>query len=162
MWRRAWVNTLDQYEPRWPEPYRLIQNRGTGFLIQGCRDWMDYRVTASFIPHLVRRTGLAARVQGVRRYYAFLLAEGGKVQLVKVIDGESMLAEREFPWELDHPYTLTLEVAGASLRGRINDVLLVDVFDDTPFHGGAVALVCQEGCASVDAVTVSPLQATSI
>ena len=88
MWRRAWVDGVDQYGSRWPEPYRLVQNHGTGLLIQGTRDWTDYRVSAPITPHLVASAGIGARVQGMRRYYALLLAEGGTVRLVKALDGE--------------------------------------------------------------------------
>jgi hypothetical protein len=35
MWRSAWANAVDQYEGRWAEPFRLMQNEGTGMLIQG-------------------------------------------------------------------------------------------------------------------------------
>ena len=35
MWRRAWVDGVDQFEGRWPEPYRISQNHGTGLISQG-------------------------------------------------------------------------------------------------------------------------------
>ena len=63
MWHRAWVNGVDQYSPRYQESFRLVHNRGTGLLLHGARDWTNYRVGADVTPHLVRRAGIACRVQ---------------------------------------------------------------------------------------------------
>ena len=70
MWRRAWVDGVDTLESRPAEPYRLIQDEGTGLLIQGTREWRDYEVTAVVTPRLAEAFGLAACVQGRRRYVA--------------------------------------------------------------------------------------------
>ena len=64
MWSKAWVDAVDEYGHRYPEAYRLMQNHGTGMLIHGTRDWQDYTVSAAITPHMVKSTGLAARVQG--------------------------------------------------------------------------------------------------
>ena len=45
LWRRMWVNGIDQFDFRWAEPYRLCQNSGRGLLMTGTREWHDYRVT---------------------------------------------------------------------------------------------------------------------
>ena len=79
MWRRAWVNGVDDYNPRYPEPFRLVHNRGTGLLIQGTREWADYRVSADVTPHMVTAAGIGARVQGLRRYYALILCNGDQL-----------------------------------------------------------------------------------
>jgi hypothetical protein len=157
MWWRAWVNGVDHYEPWWPEPFRLVQDRGRGLLIQGSREWVDYRVTADVTPHMVASAGIAARVQGLRRYYGLLLCRGAGARLVKVLDGESVLAEAWFAWELGETHELALEVVGARLRAWIDGQLLFDVKDgDRPLAGGGVALVCEEGRAATAAVTVRP------
>nr|MBA3874987.1 ADP-ribosylglycohydrolase family protein [Anaerolineae bacterium] len=38
LWRRAWVDGTDQTDMRWAETFRIVQNAGTGLLIQGTRD----------------------------------------------------------------------------------------------------------------------------
>jgi len=93
VWRRAWIDGVDQWEQRWPEAYRLVQNHGTGLLIQGTRAWTDYRVTTTITPHLATAVGIGARVQGMRRYYALLLCNDGVARLVKALDGETVLAQ---------------------------------------------------------------------
>ncbi len=157
LWRRAWVDGIDQAERGYPETYRLMQNHGRGLLMQGTREWTDYRVTADVSPHLVKAAGLAARVQGMRRYYALLLCDNGTARLVKAMGGDRVLGETDFPWELDRAYTLSVETVGARLRAWIDERLLFDIADDDqPLRGGGVALVCEEGRASTDAVTVQP------
>ncbi|MFN8505234.1 ADP-ribosylglycohydrolase family protein [Kouleothrix sp.] len=167
MWRRAWVDAVDQFDPMWPEPFRIVQNRGRGLLIQGTRDWTDYAVRAVVVPHLARAAGLAARVQGLRRYYALLLRSAGMLQLVKVLDGETVLAEAPFAWELGQAYDLRLEVRGDELRawatpahnrsGANGQPLLTARDRQRPLAGGAVALVVEEGRLAADAVSVAQL-----
>ncbi|MDQ4076481.1 MAG: ADP-ribosylglycohydrolase family protein [Chloroflexota bacterium] len=156
MWRRAWVNAVDEFLS-WTEPYRLVQNYGRGLLIQGTREWCDYQVRAAITPHMVDAAGIAAYVQGLQRYYALLLRRDSTAQLVKVLDGETVLAATDFPWEFGTTYCLNLQVVDAHLQAWIDDRLIFDVHDnDRPPTGGAVALVCEVGRVATDAVVVRP------
>ncbi|MEM7537462.1 MAG: ADP-ribosylglycohydrolase family protein [Chloroflexota bacterium] len=163
MWRWAWVNGIDQYHPYWPEPFRLVHNEGTGLLIQGTREWTDYQVSSSIYIHLVESGGIAARVQGMRRYYGLLLCRDeqqrtNKARLVKALDGTTVLAEAEFDWVLGGTYDFNLKVEGNRLVGSIDGQELFDVEDnDHPLTGGAIALVCEEGRMMADEVTVKPV-----
>jgi ADP-ribosylglycohydrolase len=157
MWRRAWVNGVDQFRLRQPETFRIVQNHGTGLLITGTREWSDYHVSAEVTLHLVTAGGIAARVQGMRRYYALLLCKDGKARLVKALDGETVLAETGFPWEFGETHEFSLRVTNKHLKAGIDGQTLFSVDDtDRPSTGGGVALVCEEGCISCDAVTVQP------
>jgi len=163
MWRRAWVNGVDQYDPWWPEPYRLVQNYGIGLLMQGTREWTDYRVSADVTPHMVTSAGIAARVQGMRRYYALLLCNDGTdghpmARLVKALDGNMVLAETDFAWEFGETHDLSLEVVGSHLRAWIDGQQLFEVDDaDRPLAGGGVALICEEGRTATQVVKVRPV-----
>jgi hypothetical protein len=158
MWRRAWVNGVDRFDEHSPEPYRLVQNSGTGLLVQGTRGWTDYEVSAPVRPHMVASAGVGARVQGMRRYYALLLVRGGRARLVKALDGVAVLAEADFPWDLGVTYDLRLEVRGRRLRAGIDGEEIFDVEDrDRPLMDGAVALVCEEGRAESEVIRVRPL-----
>jgi ADP-ribosylglycohydrolase len=163
MWRRAWVNAVDQYQGWREEPYRLVHNEGVGLLIQGTREWRDYRVTADVTPHMVKAAGLAARVQGMRRYYALLLCRDEAdapriVRLVKALDGITVLGEAVFPWNFDETYVLSLEVVGPHVRAWLNEELQFEVEDAAcPLLGGAVALVCEEGRTATQAARVQPV-----
>jgi ADP-ribosylglycohydrolase len=158
MWRRAWVDGVDTYGHWWPEPYRLIQNSGTGLLMQGTREWTDYCLSADVTPHMARAAGIAARVQGMRRYYALLLCDDGKARLVKALDGDAVLAEADFEWTFGETHELGLEVAGARLRAWIDGDLLFETVDtDRPLAGGGVALLCKEGRTATQSVAVRPV-----
>jgi ADP-ribosylglycohydrolase len=158
LWRRAWVSAVDHFDPGWAEPYRIAQDCGTGLLIQGTQEWTDYCVTAELTPHLVKSAGLGACVQGLRRYYALLLRDDGTISLVKSLDDLAVLASASYPWEFDSAHTLSLQVSGKRLQGWIDGRLIFDVEDrEHPLISGGVALICEEGCLSADAVTVAPV-----
>ncbi|MEM7334583.1 MAG: ADP-ribosylglycohydrolase family protein [Chloroflexota bacterium] len=157
MWRKAWVNGIDEYNPRFSEAFRLVQNEGTGLLMQGTRQWTDYTVESEITPHMVKSAGIGARVQGMRRYYGLLLGPNGKVQLVKALDGTHILAEKEINWRLRSSYSLKLRVSGNRIQGWVNDALMFDLEDkQRPLISGAIALICEEGRMATEAVTVTP------
>lgn len=159
MWRFAWVDAVDQYTYRWPEAYRLAQNEGRGLLIQGTREWRNYEASATITPHLVKATGIAVRVQGLRRFYALLLCDDQRVRLVKALDGDQVLAEAPFAWQLGQGYELSLGVEGSTLTAQIGGKTLFRVEDPTrPLLSGAVALVCEEGRSATDAVIARPAE----
>lgn len=165
MWQRAWTNSLDHLDRRsfddWhPEAFRLIQNDGRGLLSQGAAEWTDYCVSAPFTPHLCQAAGIAVRVAGLRRYYALILRRANKAQLVKMFDGEIILAEVDYPWHFGETYEMHLQIEGTRLIGRINDTDLFDLEDtDTArvLSGGAAGLLCEEGRGSFDHVSIGPV-----
>ena len=161
MWRRAWVNGVDDSGRWYPEPFRLMQNEGTGLFITGSRQWRDYRVIADVTPHAVTSAGLAARVQGMRRYYALMLAAGGKLRLVRALANTvETLAETGMAWAFDRTYTLALEVEGPAIRAFVDGAQVFAVEDAsgaTALAGGGVALVVEEGRTATQSVRVSPL-----
>ena len=74
-WRYSWVNAASYFQS-WADAYRVIQNQGVGLLIHGAADWEDYRVEADVTPHMAISAGVAARVQGLKRYYALTAGPG--------------------------------------------------------------------------------------
>ncbi len=158
MWSLAWTNGVDDWWPWWPLGLRLMHNEGTGLLIQGTREWTDYQVSTRLTPHLSASAGIAARVQGMRRYYALLLRPGNRACLVKALDGERILAEKEFAWAFDESHDLRLAVEGQRIRGWVDGTLLFDVQDtERPLEGGAVAIVLEEGTLECGDVFVRPV-----
>ena len=153
MWRRAFVPAVDRWDERWPEPFRIVQNRGTGLLVQGAREWRDYTVTADVTPHLAGAVGLAARVQGLRRYYALELADRDTARLVR---HDHVLASRPFPWEFGRTYHLSLTVAGDRLTARVDGTVVAEATDPTLDRGG-IALLVTEGRTATERITITPL-----
>lgn len=158
MWRRAWVDSVDHFDIEWPEAFRLVQDRGTGLLMQGTREWTDYAVRATLVPHMVKSFGIAARVQGLERYYALLIGSDNRVRLVKMMYGAAILAAADMPLVLGEPYSLCLQVEGAQLRAQVNQHQVLEVVDPQhPLAGGGIALVCEEGRVATEQVEVFPI-----
>ncbi len=160
-WRNAWVNNVQFFSKHFPAAFRISQDRGVGVILHGTREWTDYRVASTIAVHLGPSAGLAARVQGLRRYYALLLEAGGWARLVKVRDGErTVLAEVRCNWSLERPAALTLEVHDREILGGVDGALSLRATDssDTAFTNGGIGLVITEGALSTDAVEVSPLE----
>lgn len=155
MWKRQWVDAVDGFDDEFGEAFRVIQNRGRGLAITGTREWTDYAVQATLTPHLVKSFGLAARVQGLERYYALMLSERNTLKLIKCLDGERVLAEIEMKWGFGQSYDFRLVVNGSEIRAWVDGGFVFSVDDpDLSLRGGGIALVCEEGRVGTDAVTV--------
>ncbi len=138
-WRQAWVNNVSFFSKNFAAAFRISQDRGTGLIIHGARDWTDYRVSSAMTVHLGPSAGLAARVQGLRRYYAILLESKDRVRLVKVRDDErTILAEAAFAWSLEKAYDFSMEVRGREIVARVDGVGLKASDDAAPFEDGGI------------------------
>lgn len=157
MWRRAWVDGIDHFFSN-KEPYHIVKDSGLGMLIQGTREWEDYVVSSTVTPGLASLAGLAARVQGMRRYYALVLEHGNRAKLIKGLDGVTTLAECDFDWEFNKSYPMKIQVCGNRIQGWIDGKLVGDITDQNcPLSRGAVALYVKDGSLTSDSVSVAPL-----
>ncbi|NLX36874.1 MAG: ADP-ribosylglycohydrolase family protein [Chloroflexi bacterium] len=137
--------------------YTVIQNRGLGMILQGTRDWRDYTVHARCQANLSETFGLAARVQGLERYYALELVKGGVARLVERRYERRVLAEARYDWALYRWYDLKLTVQGNRLQACIDGQVLFDRTVNDPFEGGGIGLLIEEGRLNVDAIEVKAL-----
>ena len=148
MWKRAWIDAVDNAITSRADvaAYRIMQNHDTGLFIQGTREWENYSFSALINPHLASEAGIAVCVQGLKRYYALLLCDDGKLRLIKELDGRRELAEKEFAWNWDTDYELRLKAAGSNLVAFIDGDVVFEYLDtNRPLLTGSVALVCTEG-----------------
>jgi hypothetical protein len=158
LWRRAWVNASDHLGVIWPEAFRISQDRGTGLLITGCREWGDYRASAVIASDMAADFGLAVRVQGLRRYYALVVAKDGKVELRKELNGTKVLASARFSWTEGSGVAFSVDARGSTLSASIDGRKVFDVTDRSePLDGGGIALVCTQGSASTTEVSIEPI-----
>ena len=117
---------------------------------------------AAITLHLATAAGLAARVQGMQRYYALLLTRDGTARLVKALDGDTVLAECPFAWTFGATYDFALTVRGTHIEAAIDGQVLFAVEDaDRPLTDGAVALVVEEGRIMCEAVAVAPAESSN-
>jgi len=134
----------------------LIHDEGRGMLIGGTGEWEQYRLSARVSPHLSEEAGIAARVGGMRRFYALLLCRSGKVRLLRCRDDDTVLAEVDMPWEFGEPRDLCLCVEGNRIRAQVDGDEVFDV-TDAELRSGGGALVVTEGRTAFTDVTVEPL-----
>jgi hypothetical protein len=91
----------------------------------------------------------------LERYYALLLCAGQRIRLVKALDGQHTLVEKEFNFEWDQPVQLQIKVQGERIQAWANQQLVFDIQDrDRPLTSGAVALVIEEGRMACNEVIV--------
>jgi len=156
MWLRAWINAFDDVGTRWASAFHLSQNRGTGLFIQGSRDWQNYTVETAVISNPARAFGVAARVQGLTRYYALVLGPDQTLRLIRSYDSMTTLAQTQFGWTWGQPYHFHLHVYGATIIGSMNGMELIRYHDpDAKLLDGGVALVCEEGLIMTNEVKVT-------
>jgi hypothetical protein len=88
-----------------------------------------------------------------------LLCSDMQLRLVKVLEGERVLAEVGLDWQGEDSYRLSLQAQGRHLKAWIGgEVVLEAEDDDDELYGGGVGLVCEEGCISTREVQVSPIR----
>ncbi len=156
MWRRAWVDAFDKVEIAGRGSFRLSQGRGTGLFMQGSRDWQDYLIEATIVPKLAKSFGLAARVQGLLRYYGLLLGSDQSLRLIRCRDRMEMLAEQPFRWERERPYKIGLAVMDRQLAAFVDGEKLFDLRDNgTALENGGIALICEEGLITSDEMKIN-------
>jgi hypothetical protein len=160
VWRKLWINNVQHWEGWSDEPYRIVQNEGMGMISTGTRDWYDYEFEAEVRPaFLAKCGGIGVRVQGSRRFYALMLTNGHTVRLVKHLQGEQILAETSYVFDLWQVIRMRMAVQGRRLRAWIDNELFFDIEDtDEPLLSGGIALLIEEGHFLAKDVTVRPLE----
>jgi hypothetical protein len=171
-WYRAWVQGVSELHQYMPRALVITQARGEGLVSHGTRDWHDYRVfVPGFTVNLGAPAGVAARVQGLNRYYAVVFAgDGDSVRLIKARDEQRIvLASVAFRWQLDAPCDVVVEVEGDAIRARVGAGVgaapgaggrsssVVLSARDPHYRCGGVGLVVTDGSVSADEVHIGPL-----
>ncbi|CAL5867691.1 uncharacterized protein PFLUO_LOCUS1910 [Penicillium psychrofluorescens] len=158
LWRRAWVRGVDKWNIEFPVPFRVSNNHGEGMIIHGTRDWTDYRVACKGLTvHLGTPAGLAARVQGLNRYYAMVFQPDNQVALIKAWDEKRIeLAKAEFAWEMETGYDVTMNVCGDKIEGCIAGGPHLTAVDSKWTCGG-IGLLLTDGAVSANQFDVDGL-----
>jgi hypothetical protein len=120
-------------------------------------------VQAAIVSDPAKSFGLAARVQGLTRYYALLLGPNQVLRLVRNHDGAEVLAEVPYTWNWSQRYNFNLEVNGPTVTGSLNGTELIRYHDhDGALLDGGIALVCEEGLIVTDEVSVTAVARVGI
>ncbi|MCY4059520.1 MAG: ADP-ribosylglycohydrolase family protein, partial [Gammaproteobacteria bacterium] len=88
--------------------------------------------------------------------YALVLNAEGSVQIVRELDGRTVLAEVPFDVEFYRTYQLEITVAGTTITASVDGETLLETEDDALATGG-IALLIDEGRTATQAVTIAPV-----
>jgi ADP-ribosylglycohydrolase len=155
MWLRAWVNAVDDAGTSWSEAFHLSHGQGLGLFVMGGSAWCNYSVTSKITARVARSFGLAARVRGLFRCYAFLLTSHQTARIVKRVVETEVLSEIDFGWEFERPYEITLLVSGAEIAGWVDGKEVLRIGDNAgSLTDGGFAFVCEEGLITSDEITI--------
>ena len=100
----------------------------------------------------------------MRRYYALVLtndANGGKVQLVRELDGCNVLAEAPLGVDFYRTYKLELTVSGSALAASVDGEAVLHAEDDALPSGGIALLVDEWPNRDPSGYGLSPSKARS-
>ncbi|CAH0020062.1 unnamed protein product [Clonostachys rhizophaga] len=157
-WSRAWIHNLDTFALRFPEfSFWIAQDHGEGILTTGARDWTDYTLTVPGLMVSYGSAGVAVRVRGLNRYYAFVFKKGAKeVAVVKARDeSRTELACVEYPWDLDTTYSVQVRAQGATITAFVNGTQVVAANDDE-YEGGGIGAIATTGSVGIHEFRVGP------
>ena len=93
----------------------------------------------------------------MKRYYALLFTAEGQVQLVRELDGTTILASAPWEWKLYESYAFELAVSGTQIIAKVDGRPIFNIQDQSPLVNGAIGLLVEEGRVGCDAVAVHPL-----
>ena len=162
MWGRAWAKAIDRFTFVRDGYSMLAQDEGVGLLMHGTREWKDYRFSANLTPSLVTQFGICARVQGLRRYYAFTIGSDGMARITRHRDGIAVLASVPFEVELNRAYEFMIETSGNVIRCWLNGARVFEITDPAPLSDGGIAMLVEEGCVAAKDIRVGPLPGATV
>lgn len=155
IWRRQFVDAVDHFEGQYFEAFRISSNDSRGIVSVGTRDWVDYTVHSTIMPYLAKNVGIAARIQGLRRYYALVLGSDQNLRIIKRDDvQETVLAEAPAKLDVFQPVTFVLTVAGDRLTGFAAGVTISATDADSRLTSGGAGFVIEEGTMGSEAITI--------
>lgn len=163
LWFKQWMEAADSFswgDAKAHQLGQLAQDSGTGLALTGSRDWTDYRVSARLSCKVADRVLLCGRVGGLKRYYAAVLAGTSArrtLQIVKMRDVETVLAEVACPWELYTPIDVALELSGDRIMATALGVKLEARDGERPLRSGGIAVGVSAGRINVFSVDVGPV-----
>jgi len=177
-WWRAWVNGVTTFRTDMGPSFYLAQNIGEGMISYGTQEWVDYNLHVNgFRVNLDENSGVAVRVQGLRRYYALIFKRGDRIALIKARDGvKTELTSAAYEWNVDKQYRVSMHIRGPYIIGAVHmqKRLIVEDLEeedtesdidqvmsifamDCSWQRGGIGLIVAAGSVSADSVEVSPM-----
>jgi hypothetical protein len=131
-WSTGRWQVVEEDDRRWLEQCASFE-RGIAMLVAGDPVWDDYTVSVDLQPLSTRQAiGLMGRYRDSRNHYLFRLAVGERAELLSCShEGERLLAQVPFAYDVDTTYSLSLCFSGSQIAAMIDGRQIFDVQDAT-------------------------------
>ena len=141
---QAFTSSAREFDLDDRHTFTISNHEDTGLVTIGTEDFRDYQVSCQAVPYLHQAFGLVIRSRGHRKYYALLLKEHDKAQLIRQ-DGDErlVLAECSCPYKELISYTLTLKAQGSHISASVGQKVLLTAQDTRYDRGGCGFLICE-------------------
>lgn len=160
----GWISSASQLRP-WSfsndshNGYRyIISNSEPAVLVTGNRTWGDVLLDVEFKIHAADRAGVIFNYQGLQRWNGVIFTRD-RVQLVRNLYGEEILAEAPFAYEENRPMQLGIRHQGNTISVLLDGQELFTQEEPRLTCGGAGLFaqcgLCGFGQFTADATTIS-------
>lgn len=152
-----WVSSARNFEADFATTFAVSHPGALGVVTTGTRGWLDYEVRSRLLFSLHKTGGIVLRARGHRRFVAAVFTNGRTIRLVSQRDNRrTVLAEVEFPYELDRTYDVTARCMGDQLHVSVDGAPILQATTDHVAGGGA-GFIVERGTLTADGITVSAL-----
>lgn len=142
LWLAGFASSAVQFAADFKHTYCVSNVENNGIVTIGSKEWDDYSVESNIYYSLHDEGGIVLRSVGHRRFYAAVLRDGNKAQILVEKDGERrILGEVPFVYEEDQGYNMRFKALGNKLTLFINNEMQLEVEDNTYSCGGAGFIV---------------------
>lgn len=151
-WYKAFTATTVESAVDHLSTFCVSSTKDNGYLYIGNCDWKDYSCTSTLIPVRSKVCGMIFRMQGLRKYYAFILADN-QAKIIKVINKKiEILQAKEFFFNEYDEIPTCIRVVGNTIHIRYNNQELCCTDDD--FDSGGCGFVVSSGTMMIKGLEI--------
>ncbi|MDO5689429.1 MAG: ADP-ribosylglycohydrolase family protein [Tissierellia bacterium] len=152
-WLKTFVSSAQHFHPDYTTTFSICHNEDNGVVTTGTHDWDNYSIQSKITFSQQNAAGLVLRAKGHRQYYGAVFTEG-KARIYRQTDGlRRVVAEVDYPYEIDSTYELTFASEGSTLSLYVDGALVLQGEDSTYARGGA-GFVVDGGATLADEMTI--------
>lgn len=154
---QMWTSSAKGFSADMNHTFCISHPGRNGLATIGTHDWANYSVQATLIFSLHEAGGLAARCKGHRQYYAAVLRDGERAEIIAAKHGQRRcLAVCPYHYEKDTPYRVEFVCKGRNLVFKINDRVVLKVKDaENTYRDGGCGFLIDTGTMLADDFHVS-------
>lgn len=151
-WYKAFTTTTNESAVDHLSTFCVSSTKENGLLYIGNREWKDYSCISTLIPVRSKSSGIIFRMQGLRKYYAFILEEN-QAKIIKVLNKKTeVLVAKEFIFDEYDEILTCVQVVGNLINVSYNNQELCCHDDD--LESGGCGFVVSVGTMMVKGLEI--------